>query len=145
LGTDDEQGEALMRISRRKVIAGMAATPITTTAGTTTDDAELNALGDQFADIVRALDACAWNDDELESRLHKIEAAIVNTQATTTEGMLVKARIACWSRIGDLGPAGSTVEHRMGLSIVRDLIRLNDPGLERPGALAELARHDNGQ
>jgi hypothetical protein len=51
----------------------------------------------------------------------------------------VKARAACWALLGDLDPAGqSTTDKRMALSLVRDLIRLYDPGLERPGALEKL-------
>jgi hypothetical protein len=46
------------------------------------------------------------------------------------------------ARLGDLDPTGETTDERMALSIVRDLIRLFAPELERPGALTELARHD---
>src|ERR1700730_8357632 len=52
------------------------------------------------------------------------------------EGLRVKARAACWARLGDLDPAsGSTTDERMALPIIRDLIRLFDPNLEQPGAL----------
>jgi hypothetical protein len=70
-----------------------------------------------------------------------IEAEIVATSATTIEGLRVKARAACWALLGDLDPAGeSTTDKRMALSIVRDLVRHCDPGLERPRALKVLIK-----
>ena len=55
------------------------------------------------------------------------------------EGLCVKARASCWALLGDLDDASdATTDRRMTLSIVRDLIRLYDPGLERPGALKAL-------
>jgi hypothetical protein len=49
----------------------------------------------------------------------------------------VKARAACCARLGDLDDRATGGE-RMSLSIVRDLIRLYDRNLERPGALTQL-------
>jgi hypothetical protein len=55
-----------------------------------------------------------------QARLAEIEEAIVNTQAVTIDGLRVKARAACWARLGDLDPAsGSTTDQRMALSIIR--------------------------
>jgi hypothetical protein len=55
------------------------------------------------------------------------------------EGLFVKARAACWALLGDLDcPAKSTTNARMSLSIIRDLVRLFDPTLEKPGALRKL-------
>jgi hypothetical protein len=102
-------------------------------------DAELAALGHQFEKIERVLDDSNWADDISFARLAEIEVAILNTQAKTVEGLCVKARAACWALLGDLDPTdGATTDRRMALSIVRDLIRLHDPGFERPGALKEL-------
>jgi len=57
------------------------------------------------------------------------------------EGFRVKARLACWVRLGDLDPAnGSTDGREIALSIVRDLIRLYDQHLEHPGALTALVQ-----
>jgi hypothetical protein len=78
-----------------------------------------------------------WGD--MADALDRIESAILNTQAVTMEGLRVKARAACWARLGDLDPAsGSTTDERMALSIIRDLIRLFDPKLEQPGALQKI-------
>jgi hypothetical protein len=48
--------------------------------------------------------------------------------------------------LGDLDPAGAkTLDQRMALSIIRDLIQLYDPRLERPGAPLRLEpKTDNG-
>jgi hypothetical protein len=77
--------------------------------------------------------------------LDRIEAQIVATQATTIKGLRVKAQAACWALLGDLDPAGQpTTDKRMALSIVRDLIRLYDSGLEQPGALKKLLEDIEG-
>jgi hypothetical protein len=101
-------------------------------------DTELVALGSQFDALTRVLDATdLWGD--MADALDRIESAILNTQAVTMEGLRVKARAACWARLGDLDPAsGSTTDERMALSIIRDLIRLFDPKLEQPGALQKI-------
>jgi hypothetical protein len=119
------------------MVAGIATTLTTTPAGAKTDT-ELVALGKQFDALTRVLDAAdLWGD--MAYALDRIERAILNTQAKTMEGLRVKARAACWARLGDLDPAsGSTTDERMALSIIRDLIRLFDPKLEQPGALQKI-------
>jgi hypothetical protein len=119
------------------MVAGIATTLTTTPAGAKTDT-ELVALGNQFDALTRVLDtADLWGD--MADALDRIERAILNTQAKTMEGLRVKARAACWARLGDLDPAsGSTTDERMALSIIRDLIRLFDPKLEQPGALQKI-------
>jgi hypothetical protein len=55
------------------------------------------------------------------------------------EGLYVKAQAACWALLGDLDPMNeSTTDRRMAVSIIRDLVRLHEPGLEQPGALKKL-------
>jgi hypothetical protein len=57
------------------------------------------------------------------------------------EGLFVKARARCWALLGDLDYSEqSPMTERMELSIVRDLIRLHNPSLERPGALKTLVK-----
>ena len=76
---------------------------------------------------------------ELQLRLRSLETAILGQDAKTIDGLRVKARAASWARLGDLDPTGeTTMDQRMALSIVRDLIRLHEPALERPGALKKL-------
>ena len=91
-----------MNISRRDIVGGLAATPIATMASATTEDAELVALGEQFTYIANL--ESTWKDKAtLLSRLGEIGTAIMNTPATTMEGFVVKARIACFVQGGNVG------------------------------------------
>jgi hypothetical protein len=124
--------------TRRAVIAGVAAAPVLLPAMTSASevpDAGLLELGKQFQAIVQGLEGCDWSDDLLLDSLAKVEEEILRIHATTMEGLFVKASAACWALLGDLNcPAKSTTDLRMSLSIVRDLVRRFDPGLEKPGA-----------
>ena len=137
------------RFSRRTIVASLAIAPALSTsaamAETTSPDAELIALGCQFDAVTAAIDDAFEGRAELTNeleRLGSLEAARVARPAKTREGLCVKARAACWALLGDLEPAGETLDQRMGISIVRDLIRLSSPELEKPGALNDLvAQH----
>ena len=101
------------------------------------------ALGRDFDVVAQKLDnAIATGidfDDGLLEQFDRLDDEIATMQASTMEGLSVKARAACWALLGDLNPTvQSTTDKRMALSIVRDLIRLYAPGLERPGALTKL-------
>jgi hypothetical protein len=77
-------------------------------------DAELIDLGRQFEEIAAALDGD--NAEAALDRLAVIEPTIVAMPAATIEGILVKARAACWTLSGDLNPNGPTTDVRMALS-----------------------------
>ena len=136
----------MKKISRRSALfsAGLLSLLGPTRAEAT--DFELIGLGRQFDAVAAKLDRAIehglnidWSDLEDFGR---IVDQIVVTPATTIDGLCVKARVRCWARLGDLDDHGeqSTDEDRMALSIVRDLIRLRHPDLERPGALTRLVR-----
>ncbi len=139
-----EQNAAL---SRRAVLPALAASSLLgitlPMAQAASIDAHLIGLGRDF-DVVAAKvdhDTASGTDVDWQvlDGLARLDAEIVATPAFTTEGLCVKARVACWALLGDLDPAGpSTTDKRMALSIVRDLIRLYDPDLERPDALRKL-------
>lgn len=128
--------------TRRAVIAGAAGAPALLPAVVSAAepaDARLIELGRQFQIIVQGLEDCAWSDDALLDSLDAVENEILQLHATTMEGLFVKARAACSALLGDLdAPANSTTNARMSLSIIRDLVRLFDPALEKPGALRVL-------
>ena len=128
------------KLSRRAAVATIAAAaPVVARAATTCADAELIELGRQFNEIIAAIDRDCCLSDQFFNRLAVVEPAIVNTPATSIEGLRVKARAACWALLGDLDPTGEdSTNRRMALSIVRDLIRLYDPQLEHPDALKKL-------
>jgi hypothetical protein len=98
-------------------------------------DPELLALGRQFDAVAARLDHgdSAWETLEGFGRIYD---EIVATPARTIEGLFVKARVECWGLLGDLDAGQSN--GNMALSIIRDLIRLHDPRLERPGAIKRL-------
>lgn len=115
--------------------------------GNTEADADLLAFGREFETITNALDSAIAQKcdiaDDLLLKLGLIETAIISTPARSIQGFCVKARAACWARLGDLNPDDeATTDKRMALSIVRDLIRQCHPALEHPDALKKLAEHD---
>jgi hypothetical protein len=131
--------------SRRSVLYSAVSLPVIASCRLTEGslaDANLLKLGSQFDALADELmKRPVVIIAEFEERLDRIEAEIVATPATTIDGFRVKARAACWALLGDLGSGDqSTTDKRMALSIVRDLIRLYDPDVERPGALKDLVK-----
>jgi hypothetical protein len=116
------------KFSRRTMLGGLASAPMLPREA---NDTSLIALGREFNAITAAIDD--GGSTALWDRLGPLETAIVAAPAHTIEGFCVKARAACWARLGDLDPtAEATADQRMALSIVRDLIRLYDPRREVP-------------
>jgi hypothetical protein len=69
----------------------------------------------------------------------RVLSEIVGTPAATIDGLCVKARVGCWGLLGDFDSADeSAAGAQMAFSIMRDLIRLRHPNLERPGAVKRL-------
>ena len=102
-------------------------------------DFSLLTLGHKFDALTEKLDGDLNISWETLEEFGEVETQIIATPATTIEGLCVKARVTCWALLGDLDPnEQSTANERMALSIVRDLIRLYDPNLERPGELERL-------
>jgi hypothetical protein len=106
---------------------------------TTKPDAELVALGSDFDVVAARLDNEPSLDLDLAKEFDRLEREILARSATTLEGLFVKAKIGCWALLGDFEPKlqSSTLD-QVALSIMRDLIRLHCPDLERPGALKRL-------
>ena len=134
------------RLSRRSILGSLAVSPVLASPTLTTEasaGARVLALGRQFdalaAQIDRAIEHSSDITQDVLDQFTRIEAEIVATPATTIDGLRVKARAACWALLGDLDSADrSSTDKRMALSMVRDLIRLHDPNLERIGAVGEL-------
>ena len=134
----------MTKISRRSALFSAGLLSLLGPTRAEAADLELTGLGRQFDAVAAKLDRAIehglnidWSDLK---EFGRIVDEIVVTPATTIEGLCVKARVRCWARLGDLDDHGeqSTDEDRMALSIVRDLIRLHHPDLERPGALKRL-------
>ena len=134
------------RTSRRSFFVSAAASfpaCVTTSFNTVPLDAELIHLGHLFqvaaTELDRAIDGRANFEIELFERLDTIKTQILSKNAVSLEGLRVKARVACWVRLGDLEAVeGASMSVQMAISIVRDLIRAFDPHLENPGALRRL-------
>lgn len=136
------------KISRRTTLGLLVASMFATStlpAAASFSDSDLLALGRDFDVVAAKIDDAIITgidfDDELLKQFDWLDDEIATMQASTMEGLCVKARAACWALLGDLDVSGNTTtDRRMALSIVRDLIRLYDPGLERPGALKQLVQ-----
>ena len=137
----------MKQFSRRSafLLAAMVPAIAVSKPAALTGEAEvaLLALGYRFDAVAAQLDhAIEHGLDTDWDTLHefgRVHDEIVAARATTMEGLYVKARVACWARLGDLDAGEQyTAEDRVALSIIRDLIRLYHPHLERPGALRKL-------
>ena len=138
----------MKRISRRNLfsLAASFSVPTLTLADTDGADFGIIGLGRRFDAVATKLDRAiehALNIDWSDLKeFGRIVNKIVGTPATTIEGLCVKARVGCWGLLGDLDDPGEETPagERITLSIMRDLIRLRHPDLERPGALTQLVR-----
>ena len=136
----------MKKLSRRSALFSAGLLSLLGSTRVEAADFELIGLGRQFDAIAAKLDRAIehaltidWSDLE---EFGRIVDKIVVTPATTIEGLCVKARVGCWGLLGDLDDPGEETPagERISLSIIRDLIRLHHPDLERPGALTKLIR-----
>lgn len=138
----------MRRFSRRSALfsAALVSLPLPAPTPASGSDIELVALGLQFDSIATKLDNAIEQaldvDWSLLEEFGRIVDEIIVSPASTIEGLCVKARVGCWGLLGDLDDPGekATAGERITLSIMRDLIRLRHPNLERPGALTRLVR-----
>jgi len=133
----------MKQFSRRSALFSMAIIPAAAAAGHTQSaatDGALLALGRRFDSSAAQLDdhsrATDWGT---LCEFDRVLTEIVGMPATTIEGLCVKARVGCWTLLGDFESADeSTAGAQMAFSIMRDLIRLRHPYLENPGAVKRL-------
>jgi hypothetical protein len=139
----------LMKLtSRRSVLVLAAGMPAIITAKgvqSPPKDIDLLRLGDRFDALAAQVDHAIEHALDIEwvtlEELGRVEAEILRRPATTIEGLSTKARVACWAVLGDLDDSEqSNAYERVALSIIRDLIRLHRPELERPGAIKKLVQ-----
>ena len=133
-------------ISRRSILYSAISAPVFAASGVAEEkmaDAGLISLGRTFDALAAEIDYSIEHPpdptvDVLEKFSQTI-SEILAIQAKTIDGFCVKARAACWGSLGDLDPTENmTLDRSMAQSIVRDLIRLYHPNLERPGAINKL-------
>jgi hypothetical protein len=137
----------LVTLSRRATLRSLAGIfvviPQVSECAISSSNARLLALGNALDEITGRLDRAVGGGYDVEDGwledLDRIEAEILKTQASTIDGLRVKARAACWALLGDLDSVREeTTDQRMAISIIRDLVRGYDPQLERPGAVKQL-------
>jgi hypothetical protein len=113
--------------SRREIARGIASIPFSSSA-TGGDDAMLLDLCRVFEKVADMHDTCDLSNMEAEKvyqYLDKLERDIGRLQAKTFAGVVAKASVAVWTRVGDLDPENEvTAERRLSISILRDIIRL---------------------
>ena len=126
-----------IEISRRRSFLA-AALPLTLFNGLPKVDARLNELGFEFDKLAARLDAGDLNFSELD-RFERLFDEICSIQATTIEGLCVKARVGCWTLMGDFDSASRSMPGaQAAFSILQDLIRTHHPELENAGAVQKL-------
>ena len=131
-----------IEISRRRSFLALVF-PLTLFNGLRKADARLKELEFEFAGLAAKLDAYDSGFDDLE-RFEKIFDEICSTRATTIEGLCVKARVGCWTLLGDFDSASKSIPGaQLAFSIMQDLIRTYHPELENPGAVQKLIGEQN--
>lgn len=127
--------------SRREITRGISCIPFLS-SGAAGDDALLMDLCACFEKVAYMHDTSDLSNLEAErvyQSLDKLEGDIVRLQAKTLAGVVAKASVIAWTRVGDLDPGKEvTAERRLSTSMLRDIIRLFAPGRdESPRAEAE--------
>jgi hypothetical protein len=133
----------MKQFSRRSALFSAAIIPavaMSRHAQSAATDSALLALGRRFDSIAAQLDDHGLDTDwDTLYEFDRVLTEIVGMPATTIEGLCVKARVGCWTLLGDFESADkSAAGAQMAFAIMRDLIRLRHPHLEKPGAVKRL-------
>lgn len=124
------------RIVRRSLLGSLITWPLAvarhSTQGMDVDaDARLRELEREFVAVAKEIDLAIAGKRDLAQNLldglDHLEREIINTPAMTLAGLRAKARAAQWALLDDIDPNGETsMDRRIALSIVRDLVSLFD-------------------
>ena len=123
------------------MIAGLAAVPAAAAqAKDSADvlssvDSALIQLGERFDDLAAQIGPYMPHRQWMREFPEMVDTlkAIETEKAKSMSGMFVKARAVSWLLLGYLDPTDdNTFEQRLSLSVVKDLILLNDPSLYSP-------------
>lgn len=122
----------------RRIALFAVSLPFARFCGASKSDAELSELWPKFVELSAKLDSDHSKICDLD-RFETLFEEICCTPANTIDGLCIKARVGCWTLMGDFDSAGkSTPEARIAFSIMQDLIRTYHSALERPGAVRRL-------
>ena len=118
--------------TRRQLLlsAGTAAAMLPIIPVGAATDWQLLEIGREFDFVSTRLDLCieqrAELPDYLIGRLGPLLTGLEQIQATTMDGLFVKARAACWDLRGDFTvDDSSSFSERMSLAIIRVLVRVS--------------------
>jgi hypothetical protein len=126
-----------IEISRRRCFLA-AVLPLAHFYSSLKGDAQLNELEFEFDKLAARIDTSGLSLSELE-QFGRLFDEICLTPATTMEGLCVKARVGCWTVLGDFYSANkSTPGAQAAFSIMQDIIRIYHPELENPGSVQRL-------
>lgn len=124
------------KIVRRSLLGSLITWPLAVarpyTQGIDADaDARLRRLELEFATVAEQVDLAIAGKRDLAQNLlddlDYVEREMINTPATTLAGFRAKARAAQWALLDDIDPNRETsMDRRIALSIVRDLVNLYD-------------------
>lgn len=136
-----------MTLSRRTILFGGVAGTVMRRSKVVPASPLLLA-GSRFDILKERLDSNRGIDDEFWSEFRSVTDHLVELRATSSEEYFAKAKAAAWARLGDLDPPGTeTLDTRIALAVLRDIILQNEPYLYDGGALtrmyADLEEGDN--
>src|SRR5689334_3539435 len=122
----------------RRLLLSVAALPAAGSTFESQRDTRSSKLWTEFEELAARLENANVRFDELE-RFENVFDEICSTTATTIDGLCVKARVGCWTLMGDFESANKSAPGAaIAFSIMNDLIRTYHPELEKPGALQKL-------
>lgn len=133
-----------LKSSRRAFSLMLAAATLSprSSAANQPSDAELLALEKEYETVSERLHVSIISGTEEELNIawdavNSLRSEIFDRQAMTLAGLQVKARLVSGSQSGDFSRFLGDADEMM-LSITRDLIRMSDPHLEKPGEIERI-------
>jgi hypothetical protein len=99
----------------------------------------LLAASKRFDILKDRLDSNEHVDETFWSELRFIADQLVELRATTPQEYFAKAKAAAWARLGDLDPPRTgTLDTKIAIAVLRDIILQHDSTLYDPGALRRM-------
>lgn len=127
-----------MMWSRRALVLGGPTSAVCAAAGQQTAS-RLLAASKRFDILKDRLDSNEHVDETFWSELRFIADQLVELRATTPQEYFAKAKAAAWARLGDLDPPRTgTLDTKIAIAVLRDIILQHDSTLYDPGALRRM-------
>lgn len=128
----------MMILSRRTLFEAGAAT-LAAASATRSMPSPIVLASKRFDELSAHLDGDGPVDGAFWSEFRATANQLVGIRATAPEDYFAKAKVAAWARLGDLDPPSSaTLDIRIAISVLRDIVVQNDGRLYDGGALARM-------